>query len=432
MYKSVKLLNLPIIILLLLGYSSLKAQKGVQKQSISSLTIEDCYLWSRENYPLIKQVDIIDKITQFNISNASNGNLPQVNINGQVTYQSAVTQLPIDIPNLEIPQINKDQYKIYGEVYQPITNFSNVRTNKAIIKNMGEIEKQKLEVNLYQLKERVNQLYFGVLLIAAKNEQLNIIQSDLDSTLIKIDAALQNGTATLTDKQLLQVERLSLDQQIAENNENRMAYLEMLTLLTGKNITLNTSFIKPKTIEIPNTINRPELKLFNLQKKSILLQEKLLNKSLSPNLSLFAQGGYGRPALNFLSNEFDIYYIAGLKLNWNLSNFYNFKNTQNSLHLSQEKILYEQEGFVLNNNITQSQLSAEVSKYQTLISSDVEIIKIREEVLITSKVQLDNGLITTIDYVKILNDVNKARQGLLLHETQLLLAQFNLKTTIGN
>ena len=432
MNKKSKITSYPLIIAILVIHFTGLAQTNDISQEVQTMSIEDCYQWSRNNNPLIKQMDIIDKTTQFNLSNASNGNLPQIKLNGQATYQSDVTNLPIDIPNMEIPTIDKDQYKIYGEVYQPLTNFSNVNANKKIISGTGEIEKQQVEVNLYQLKERINQMYFGVLLINEKIEQYQIIQADLDNALAKVEAAIDNGTATITDKQLLQVEHISLAQQIEENKANQLAFLNMLSVLTGKKITKATVLAKPALTAIPTTINRPELHLFNLQNQTILLQEKLLSNSLLPNLGLFVQGGYGRPALNFLSNDFDFYYLGGIKFNWNISSLYGYKNSKKILTLSSNKIETQKEAFLLNTNLTQTQQSAEISKYQSLIQSDIEIIKIREEVLATANVQLSNGLITTLDYVKFLNDVNKARQVYLLHETQLLLAQFNLKTTTGN
>jgi outer membrane protein TolC len=412
--------------------SAVWAQDLPAGSGVTIATIEECYLWSSENFPLIKQLDIIDKTTQFSLSNASNGNLPQINLNGQATYQSAVTQLPIEIPNMEIPTIDKDQYKIYGEVYQPLTNFSKVNTNKDQIELNGEIEKQKVEVDLYQLKERINQMYFGVLLINEKIEQFEIIKSDLDSALVKVEAAIANGTATLTDKRLLDVERISLDQQIEENQSNQRAFLEMLSTLTGKDISERTHLVEPTITAVSTTINRPELQLFRLQNQALSLQEKQVDNGLIPTVGLFVQSGYGRPALNFLSNDFELYYLGGIKFNWNLSNFYGRNKTKSTLRLTSDKIAAQREAFLLNTSLTQSQQSAEVTKFQRLVSLDREIINIRVEVLSTANAQLNNGLITTIDYIKFLNDVNKARQVLLLHETQLLLAQFNLKTTTGN
>jgi outer membrane protein TolC len=206
----------------------------------------------------------------------------------------------------------------------------------------------------------------------------------------------------------------------------------MLSSLTGKKINEESIFIEPTASVLSTTNNRSELQLFNLQSQSVNLLQDQLNKTLIPNIGLFAQGGYGRPALNFLSNEFDLYYIGGIKFNWNISNLYSLKNTRKSLNLMTEKISAQKETFLLNTSLTQSQQSAEITKYLILIKTDKDIIQLREEVLNTAKVQLSNGLITTIDYVKFLNDVNKAKQKQLLHETQLLLSQYNLKTTTGN
>ncbi|MBT8229614.1 MAG: TolC family protein [Bacteroidia bacterium] len=403
-----------------------------QSDNAVSITIEKCYELAKTNYPLIRQLDIIEKSTQYNLSNASHGKLPQISLNGQASYQSDVTMLPIDIPNMDIQPIAKDQYKIYGEVYQPLTNFSKVNISKDIIEQNAEIEKQKIEVDLYKIKERINQVYFGVLLIDEKIEQLEIVKSDLDSALERIEAGIEGGTSTLTDKRLLEVEQISIDQQIDENKANQKAYLDILGLLTGREEGLKTKLIRPEKIFQTATINRPELKLFQLQTQVIDLQQKKLDKNLRPNLGLFLQGGYGRPALNFLSNDFELYYIGGIRFNWNLFNYYGHKNKLKNLDLGRTSISFQQETFLLNTNITHTQQSAEIEKYIGLVNSDKEIIRIREEVFNTAKVQLDNGLITTIDYVKYLNDVNKARQMLLLHETQLLLAQFNLQTTTGN
>ena len=416
---------------ILLGIS-VNAQYISSETSIPRATIDDCYEWSKANFPLIKQMDIIDKATQYSLSNASTGNLPQINLNGQATYQSTVTSFPIDIPNVEVPSVGKDQYKIYGEVYQPLTNFSKVNTKKRQIEINGEIEKQRIEVDLYQLKERINQTYFGVLLINEKIDQFEIIISDLDSAMVKVTAAIENGTATLTDKRLLNVERISIVQQIEENESNQLAFLNILSLLTGKKISKSTILEKPVIQTEILEISRPELRLFKLQNDAIDVQLKQLSNNLMPNLGLFAQGGYGRPALNFLSNDFEFYYIGGVKLNWNISSYYSHKNSKKSLQTLRDKISTQQETFLLNTELTQSQQSGEIAKFEGLMKSDKEIINIRAEILNTAKVQLDNGLITTIDYVKYLNDVNRAKQTFLLHETQLLLALYNLKITTGN
>lgn len=416
-----------------LVFASLFFQNSAFAQSFEpSITIENCYQWSRANYPQVQQLDLINKTNSYNLSNASKGNLPQINLNGQVTYQSEVTELPIDLPNVEISTISKFQYKMYGEIYQPLTNFSIVNSKKKQIENDGAIEKQKVEIDLFKLNERIDQLYFGALLIDEKIDLLEFIQIDLDSALIKIKAAIKNGTATITDEQLLYVEKISISQEIEENQSNKEAFIQMLAILTGKNLTTSTQLIKPSFINTSLTNNRPELHLFNLQSSSINIQREQLNNNIIPNVGLFLQAGLGRPALNFLSNDLSPYYIGGVKFNWNLSNFYNQKNNKESLAVAHEKIKSQKNTFLLNTNLTEIQQSSEIKKFQNLIIADKKIVAIRETVLETANVQMTNGLITTIDYIRFLNEVNKARQTLSLHETQLLLSQYNLKTTTGN
>lgn len=225
--------------------SLLHAQNLTNEVSVEKVTIAECYDWARANFPLINQMGMIDKSTQYNLSNASIGNLPQVSIKGQASYQSAVTNLPINIPNVEIPTINKDQYKVYGELYQPLTNFYNVQTQKREFELNGKIEKQQIELELYQLKERVNQIYFGALLINEKIDQFKLVKADLDSTLVKVDVAMKNGTATLKDKRLLDVEIISIDQKNEENRANELAFFKMLSIITGKNISEITQLEKP-------------------------------------------------------------------------------------------------------------------------------------------------------------------------------------------
>jgi len=432
MYKNIKSIIIMCTICFVGIQNIIYAQQPAMISPVASVGIDQCFEWAHDNYPLIRQLDYIEKSSEFNLSNASKGYLPQISLNGQATYQSAVTQFPIELPNVNIPTISKEQFKIYGEMYQPLTNYRQIKDKKMEIQNMGEIEKQQVEIDLYKLKERINQLYFGVLLLEEKMVQLGIIRVDIDSAIVKVRAGMQYGTATQTDLSLLMVEKISINQQISENKANKITYTHLLSALTGKQMDENTKFIKPETETIPSTMNRPELRLFHLQSRSVELQQKNIKNSLVPMVGLFLQGGYGRPALNFLSNDVEGYYIGGLKVNWNFSTLYTYKNNLNLLDLAKDKIEAQKETFLLNTKLIETQQSNEINTYKNLIKTDQEIIQIRNEVLTTAKEQLRNGLITTIDYVHILHEMDKARQTLASHQTQLWLAQHNLKFTTGN
>ena len=408
---------------------------GQDKQGdlpLTSITLSDCYEWSRNNYPLVAQLDLLAKSTQYSLNNAAKGKLPQVNINGQATYQSEVTELALDIPNVEIPTLDKDQYKVYAEVYQSLTNFSHIRSQRNQIDLNGKIEMQQVEVDLYQLQDRVNQIYFSILLMQRKGAQLAFLEEDIDSTLARLEAAIANGTSTLMDQKLLAVEKIRISQQIQENESNKLAFLVMLAQLTGKSIDAGTALVRPSSPTGDLSLNRPELRVFDLQEQLLHVQNAQLKNRYIPEVGLFFQGGYGRPALNFLSNDFTTYYITGLKFNWNLSSLYKSKNDREKLSLQRQMVNTRKETFLLNTEMTQSQQSAEISKYTDMIAADEEAVALREEIKSIAEVQLLNGLITTIDYIKILNDANRSLQELELHETMRLQAQYNLKTTTGN
>lgn len=420
------------LLLLVSAWGMVMGQDDQKPIFLNTVSLPDCYQWSRENYPLVAQLDLLAKSTQYSLSNASKGKLPQININGQATYQSEVTQLAIDLPNTEIPTLDKDQYKITAEIYQPLTNFSNISSQKDQIDLNGKIEIQRVEIDLFQLQDRVNQIYFSILLMQSKNGQLVLMEQDIDSTLSRLESAVANGTSTLMDQKLLEVEKIRIGQQLEENEANRKAFLAMLSQLTGKRIGPSTNLALPINYEEAFSLNRPELRLFDLQEQLLTVQDAQLNNRYIPDVGLFFQGGYGRPGLNLLSNDFSTFYITGLRLNWNLSSLYKTRNDRQKLAIQRQLVNTQKETFLLNTEMTQAQQSSDISKYRDMITADEKAVILREEIKSIAEVQLLNGLITTIDYIKILNDASRAKQELELHQTMLLQAQYNLKTTSGN
>ena len=290
------------------------------------LTIEQCYQLAEKNYPLIKQYAIIEKAKDYSLSNASKGYLPQLNVGGQATYQSDVTQVPISLPNVSIPAMSKSQYKLYGEVSQPITDLFTIKHQKELINANTAVEAQQTEVELYKLKERINQLYFGILLIDAQIVQAGILKKDLQAGVNRNSIAITNGIALKSSADLLKAEVLKTDQHIIELKATRKGYADMLSLFVNTPVNEDTNLMKPLPDSLVSAINRPELRLFDIQKTTFEAQSKLINNKTLPHFSAFIQGGYGRPALNMLNNNFDLFYIVGLRLIWNVTSFYTYKH----------------------------------------------------------------------------------------------------------
>lgn len=416
------------IFLLILFIGSLT--NAVLAQSNNTFTIENCYQLATKNFPLVKQMALIEKTKQYSLDNASKGYLPQLSINGQGTYQSDVTA--VKIPGVTITELSKDQYKIYGEINQSLTDAFIIKQQKELTKANTEAEKQNIEVEVYKLKERINQIYFGVILIDAQITQNELLKKDVQSGIDKTIAAIENGTALKSSLDNLKAELLKDDQRTIELKANRKGYTDMLSIFINMPIDENTKFTNPITQVIQPTINRPELKLYEVQKKSFDVQNKLITRKNLPKIGLFAQGGYGRPALNQLSNDFATYYIGGVKLNWNFGGLYTAKGDRALLKMNQQSIDVQKEVFLFNTNITLSQQTSEVTKYQQLITTDNEIILLRAKVKETAKNQLAYGTITTNDYLTYVNAEDQARQNLLQHQVQLSLAQYNYQNTAGN
>jgi outer membrane protein TolC len=427
-----KNLALPILrVAFSMGFLLLLSDLAVA-QTADHLSIDSCYRYAKNNYPLIRQQELIEKTKQYSIDNATKGYLPQLAINGQATYQSDVTQIPISLPNMTVPTLSKDQYKIYGEINQPLTDVTVINQQKQLIRDNAVVEGEKLEVELYKLKDRINQLFFGILLIDAQIHQTELLKKDIQSGIDKTSAALANGTALKSNVNMLKAELLKAGQRMTELQTNRKGYSDMLGLLINKPLTEQTVLETPVSKNNTQTINRPELRLFDAQKKIFSVQDKLITARNIPRLNLFLQSGFGKPALNMLNPDLDFYYIGGLRLSWNLSNLYTFKKDKKTLLINQDLVEIQRQTFLFNTQLSLAQQQAEQNKLVELIKADDEIIALRSSIKSTANTQLENGTITVIDYVAYVNAEDQAKQNQLLHQIQLLMTQYTTQTLSGN
>lgn len=397
-----------------------------------SLSLDSCQAMARRNYPLIRQFELIEKSKEYSVENIHKGYLPQINVSGYSTYQSDILTFPFTIPGSEIEPLRQDLHRIYGEINQPITDLFNVKNQKELVEINAQVEAQKMEIELHKLKDRVNQLFFGILLIDAQVQQLDILKKDIHLGMVKTSIAIENGIALKNSLDILQVELLKTDQKYLELKANRKAFLQMMSLLIDQEIGETTILRIPENPMQVSVINRPELRLFDLQNQSFAVQSKLIKTKTLPKLNFFFQGGVGAPGLNIIDNSTAAYYITGLRLNWSISSFYTNRREKSLQELNQKGILVQRDAFLLNTDITLRQQNSEIEKMENLILSDKEIIQMRDRIKTTTQNQLENGTATTSDYLIQLNAEDQARQSQILHEIQLLMAQYNYQTTSGN
>jgi len=414
-------------IIFLLGSQLLSAQNN------ATVTLAQCYDLANKNSPLYQQKALATAAGNLTEKNLHLKWLPQLDINVQATYQSAVTSLPLKLPNVTIEELDKDQYKGTLELVQAVFDGGVIANQKKLQNNYTRADAQKVEVDLYQLKSTINSYYFTALLMDQHLAIMTLVKQDLSNSLKTVAAQVLNGVATKSNEDLLNAELLKTDQQVIESISVKKQAIENLSILTGINIDEQTLLIKPVASYSINEplVTRPELKLFDFQQQAIQLQSKLIHAKNNPKLSFFANGGYGKPGLNQLKNEFQWFYLSGVKLNIPLMSRFTQQQDKAVLKLQEQVVVTQKENFLKNNRQLMVKQKNEIEKFKQLVASDSAIIALRTRIKENAFTKLSNGIITTNDYIRELNAESQAILNQKVHEMSLLQSQYNYRIIIG-
>lgn len=416
-------------LLLLLLFSGLLVANA---QPLQQLSLATAWELAQKNYPAVKQKDLVRQTAGISVENLQKGFLPQFSISGQASYQSDVTSVPISVPGFSIEAPNKDQYKLVADVNQLIYDGGLTREQKTLQQLNAKVEDQKVEVELYKVKERINQLYLSILYLDEQLKQVELVKKDIETGIKKVEAQVQNGVAFKSNLNMLKAELLKTGQRTIEISTSRKGLVAALALFVGQELNDQVVLVQPAAmLSADEQIARPELALYTEQEKLIGQQDKLIQAKNLPKASLFAQAGYGRPGLNMLKNEFAFYSIGGLRFNWSLGGLYTKKKEKEQVQVNKKIVEVQKETFLLNTNSQLKQQQAEIDKLQQLIRTDEEIISLRKTVTEAAKAQLENGVITANDFLKEVNAEDLARQALITHKVQLLQSQINYQTILG-
>lgn len=398
----------------------------------TTLSLEDCYALANTNYPLAKQSALFQQKSDLETEALNTGKLPKIDLNAQATYQSAVTQLPIALPNVTINPPNKDQYKVTVDFSQLLYNGGLIDASAKIKEAQTKLQQQQTAVSLYQLKSRINQLYFSVLLLQERHNLLADKDKQLDSKIKEVQAGVKFGAILPASEKVLEAEKIKIKQQLTEIRFDKKRALQSLSLLTYSTIDEKVTFVQPKTTTVyTSKKSRPELKLFDLQNEQINLSKSLITKNNLPKVNAFGQAGYGNPGLNMLDNSFQPFYIVGVKANWNVFDWNKSKTEQQALTVSEAIVTTEKETFELNTKLQLQEMESEIKKTEEIITTDFEIIDLREYVVKSSEAQLKNGVITASEYFVELTNLFEAKTNEKLHQIQLALAKANYQVVKG-
>ena len=405
----------------------------------SSITLDECREMARQNYPEIMKYSLIEKSKEYNISNASKIWLPQINISGKASYQSDVTAIPLDrleslLPGFEVPTVSKDQYALQAEITQAIWDGGRTKAQKEIIKSQSNIESSSIEVNLYALEHRVDQIYFGILLQEEMLKQSELLKDELNSNLLMIKALIDNGVASISDKQILEVEILQVEQQMIAIKSSVLCYRRAMHYMIDKELDESVKFVTPPMIsQISNyVVSRPELDYFDALQSLLVSKESALGKDLMPSVNLFLNGGYGRPALNMLDNSFKPFAIGGVRIAWNIGKAYTRKNNLNLIATEKSNLEIEREKFLYNTQIERINQDESIAKTRKLMENDEQIYLLRESVKCATEAKVKNGTATTTDLVSDISAKSRAERQLQLRKIELLSQIYSLIHTTNS
>lgn len=415
-------MRLIIMLMLLLSVT-------LQSQVIELSTCIDA---TKQKSSLSRQAEYYNKQMQLKNENINSNWLPKINADAQASYQSEVLALPFRIPNISITEIPKEQYRITLSASQML--YDGGASSLIISKNVSETNSEILhsEINLDRVKDNVIRHYLTALMLKNSIKITENALKRLDDEKTKLIAIKKSGLATESMINKLDIEIMKVSQKKLNLDTEINSSLVTLQELTGLNI--QSSMLVPPQINYANKENkRRELELFESKKKTLDVAIQSSNINLIPKLILFAQGGYGAPnPMNMFETKGDFFYIAGIKLNWELWDWNNGGRNTEILEINKQVIQTERENFEQNIQIQSKAIISEIEKYENMLKQDLKIIELQKNVVEERKIQLAGGTTTLFEYLNELNSLTELELNYEIHKMQLLNAGINLQNITGN
>lgn len=407
----------------------------------SQVTLERCIELARENYPLIKKYALLDLTAEIDLSDINKSWLPQASVYGQATVQNVVPSFPDALSDMmarigsEMPGLDKLQYKVGIDINQTIWDGGASKSRRRIARTDNVESQARLDVQLYAVRERVENLFFGILLIDQQIKQTLEMQTLLQSNLGRLRSMLANGTATQSDVDMVEAQYLASEQQLTQARATSRSYRRMLELFTGTGLH-DRQLEKPvATMPADVSVNRPEMRLFEAQTRANEARSEAITSSLMPRIGLFAQAFYGYPGFDYFksmsSRNLTFNLLAGIKLSWNIGSLYTKRNSERKLQIAAENIAADRDLFLFNTSLQTRRQTDRINELESIMENDVRILELRANVRRADESQLANGVIDATSLLTKITDENRARLTSAYHEIQLIQSIYQLKYTIN-
>lgn len=408
----------------------------ILNSNATELTIDECVNLARENYPAVAQYGLLDKVKQLNLSNVSKMWLPQGSMSAQVTWQNDVAALPELLTNMlsqqgvDYPGLDKTQYRIGLDVAQQIWDGGKTKANKEAIVTGNAVEQTAIDLQLYDVEGRVEEIYFTMLLLNERISQCDKTITLVESTLSQVRSMYANGVAMKSDCDQIEAKYLALHQQKSKLTATLGSIRRIMEIFIGESIGERTLVLPSEDLTDNGDGLHPQLRLFDDRISNLAAQESGIKASVMPTINAFASGYYGYPGYNMFKNmqsrDLSFNFMIGVKIAWNLGSLYTRSNSLNKLQLQRNQIESERATFNFNNNIAISESVGLIASLRDVMRDDERIVELRNSVITAARSQLDNGIIDATALLSKITDSELAENDMAQHHIELVKAIYNL------
>ena len=412
--------------------------------SASAITLEECRQRARENYPLIRNVDLLRQTEEFTLSAVSKAWLPQVTVGAVATWQNHVAEYPevlaqmIASRGIEMQGMRKDQYRATVDVQQMVWDGGRISAKKRSARMQTEEERLSTEVDLYALEERVDELFFSIVLLQEQRSAIETTKTYVEANLELLRSMLRNGVAMQCDVDALEAEKVTLEQQLLNVSSAEKSFKRVLSIYINERECPQLEVGEFGVQDLPSPPQggvRPELSLFEAKQNSLSAQENEIRKGVMPTISAFGTAFYGYPGLNYMEammrHDWSFNLQVGLRLSWNISSLYTRKALLNKVKTGKERVDVMRDTFLFNNRLQASAQQDEVSRLQEIMATDSEIVRLRGRVRKAEESKLREG---TVNTTQLLDKITAEKNAIITantHRIELLKAQTKLRHTLG-
>jgi len=402
----------------------------------AELTIEECVSLARENYPAVAQYGLLEKVKHLNLSNVAKVWLPHGSVSAQVTWQNEVAALPDALTNILSQQnvsysgLDKTQYHVMVDISQQIWDGGRARASREAIETGNAVERTSVDLQLYDVEGRVEEIYFSMLLL---NEC--VLQSDktialVDSTLRQVCSMYVNGVALKSDCDQIEAKLLALQQQKSKLTAMLGSIRHIMEIFIGESIGERTLVLPSEDLMNKGDGIHPQLRLFDYRIANLNAQEAGIKASVMPTIGAFVSGYYGYPGYNMFKNmqlqDMSFNFMVGIKVSWNFSSLYTCRNSLNKLQLQRSHVESERAIFNFNNNIAMSEYLGQIAALRDVMHNDERIVELRQSVMTAAQSQLRNGVIEATTLLTKITDIELAENDRTQHHIELVKAIYNL------